>query len=405
MAFPRLSSADDHVVEPPHLWTERLPAKLRDAGPYVRREKVAKPEFGLHLETTVDDDGQWADVWHYEDKAFPLLMLGAAVGFDHTDVEFRTVTYDEIRPGCFQPEARLADMDAANIEASLCFPNLQPVRFAGQGFLEAKDKKVAELCVQAYNDFVLDEWCAKSEGRLIPCGIVPLWDVNLAVAEVKRVAARGMKALSFSEAPAHLGLPSLHAGYWDPFFAACEQVGVIIALHIGSSSRLPLPSPDAPGAEANLLLANNASTALVDWLCSGHFVTYPNLKVLIAESQIGWAPYFLERLDFIWKWHVGWNGITHIPEPPSSYFRRNVYLSFFNDYHGLKSLGEIGVDNVLFETDYPHSDSTWPNCQSVAQDLAKSGELTDEQIEKVFSGNARRLFGLPNHREEPASRG
>src|SRR5687768_10913572 len=133
-----------------------------------------------------------------------MLMLAAAVGFSHDDIEFRTVTYDDIRPGCYEQKARLADMDTAGVEASLCFPNLAPVRFAGQGFLEAKDKDLALLCVKAYNDFVVDEWCTGAEDRLIACGIIPLWDARLAADEVERIAPRGMKAMCFSEAPAHL---------------------------------------------------------------------------------------------------------------------------------------------------------------------------------------------------------
>ena len=156
------------------------------------------------------------------------------------------------------------------MEASLCFPNIAPVRFCGQGFLEAQDKQLAGLCVRAYNDWMLDEWCGPSGGRLIPLGLIPLWDADAAVAEVWRNAARGMKAVCFSEAPAHLGLPSMHTGYWDRFFAACEETETVIMLHIGSSSRIPLPSTDAPPGEANVLLFGNATTAMVDWLYLGN---------------------------------------------------------------------------------------------------------------------------------------
>lgn len=395
MPFPRVVSADDHVLEPPDLWTSRLPSKYQSVGPRVVREKIAPPKFGLIQHAVTTEEGQWADIWCYEDGRHPLLMLGAAVGFSHDDIEFRTVTYDDIRPGCYDAEARLVDMDTAGIEASLCFPNLAPVRFAGQGFLDAQDKDLALLCVKAYNDFVVEQWCANSDGRLIGCGIIPLWDAALAAEEVRRVAPLGMKAVSFSEAPAHLGLPSLHEGYWDPFFAACEETETVIAIHIGSSSRIPLPSPDAPGAEANLLLTNNAAAALVDWLCSGHFVTYPNLKVLLAECQIGWIPYYLQRLDEIWSIHTGWAGIREkLPEPPSHYFRSNMFTTFFSDPFGLRNLADIGVDNVLFETDYPHSDSTWPDCQKVAQEQTEAAGLDAATTDQVVRGNAMRLFRL-----------
>lgn len=398
MSFPMVVSADDHVLEPPNLWTERLPKKYLEIGPHVVRQRIAPPTIGLapHAdEVGRDEEGQWADVWCYEDGRHPMLMLGAAVGFSHDDIEFRTVTYDDVRPGCYDPAARLLDMDLGGVEASLCFPNLAPVRFAGQGFLDAKDKDLALLCVKAYNDFVVDEWCAGAEDRLIPCGIIPLWDASLAAEEVRRMAPRGIKAMCFSEAPAHLGLPSLHAGYWDPFFSACEETQTVIAIHIGSSSRIPLPSPDAPPAEANMLLTNNASTAMVDWLCSGLFVRYPDLNVLLAECQIGWIPYYLQRLDEIWAIHTGWAGIREtLPLPPSHYFRSNMYATFFSDPFGLRSLGDIGVDNVLFETDYPHSDSTWPDCQKTAKEQTEGAGLDEVATEKVVRGNARRLFRI-----------
>lgn len=398
MSVSAVVSADDHVVEPPNLWTDRLPAKYHDRAPHVVRQKVAPPTLGLaqHAhEVGADDDGQWADVWVYEDKRHPLIMLGAAVGFSHDDIEFRTVTFDDIRPGCFQQGPRLADMDAAGIEASVCFPNLAPVRFAGQGFLEAQDKQLALECVKAYNDFIVEEWCAGAEDRLIASGIIPLWDATLAADEVRRTAARGMKSVAFSEAPAHLGLPSLHAGDWEPFFAACEETQTVISIHIGSSSRIPLPSPDAPPAEANMLLTNNAATAMVDWLCSGLFVKYPALNVMLAECQIGWVPYYLHRLDEIWELHTGWAGIRDaLPQPPSHYFRSNMYVTFFSDEFGLRNLADIGPDNVLFETDYPHSDSTWPDCRTVGNAQVEAAGLDEATANKVLRDNARRLFRL-----------
>jgi predicted TIM-barrel fold metal-dependent hydrolase len=395
MTYPRIISADDHVLEPPNLWTSRLPSKFQDRSPHVVRKKVAPPTIDLKHEAVASEDGQWADVWCYDGKEHPLLMLAAAVGFSHDDIEFRTVTYDDVRPGCTDPTARLADMDMAGVEGSLCFPNLAPVRFAGQGFLEAADKELALLCVQAYNDYILDEWTASDPNRLIPCGIVPLWDANLAAAEVRRTAARGMKSACFSAAPAHLGLPSLHVGYWDPLFAACEETETVLSIHVGSSSRIPLPSADAPPAEANILLVNNCSTALVDWLCSGLFVRYPNLKVLLAECQIGWIPYYLNRLDEVWNIHTGWAGIRDtLPELPSHYFRSNMYATFFSDVFGLKNLDAIGADNVLYETDYPHSDSTWPDCEKIAREQTEVAGLDAETTEKVVRGNARRLFRL-----------
>jgi predicted TIM-barrel fold metal-dependent hydrolase len=259
--------------------------------------------------------------------------------------------------------------------------------------LQAKDKDLALLCVKAYNDFILDEWCGPSGGRLIPCGIIPLWDAEAAEEEVRRTAARGMRAMCFSEAPAHLGLPSMHSGYWDAFFAACEETETVLAIHIGSSSRLPMPSQDAPAGEANLLLTCNATVALVDWLFSGLFVRFPLLQILLAECQIGWIPFYLQRADEVWEIHRGWAEVRErVPSPPSSYFRSNIFVTYFSDAFGLRNLDAIGTDNVLVETDYPHSDTTWPESQALVQ--KQTSHLDADVIEKITRGNARRLFRL-----------
>jgi predicted TIM-barrel fold metal-dependent hydrolase len=347
----------------------------------------------VSFEAVADESGDWADIWYYEDKREPLMLIGAAAGLAHDDVELRPTTFDEVRPGCYDPVARLTDMDAAGVEASLCFPNLVPTRFCGQGFLEAKDKVLAELCARAYNDFILEEWCAGSNGRLIPLTIVPLWDVNLAVAEIHRTAALGNRAVCFSEAPAKLGLKSIHSGYWDPFFAACEETQTVIMMHVGSSSHVPMPSDDAPWGESNLLTTLNATTALIDWMFSGLFVRFPNLKICLAECQIGWVPYYLQRADEVWRHHGSWTGSRALlPEPPSTYYRSNIYVTFFSDQFGLQNLDAVGVDNVLVETDYPHSDSTWPD--SLAYFQKQTGNLDPDTVEKIARGNARRLFRL-----------
>ncbi len=396
--FPRLISADDHVLEPADLWTSRLPGQYRDIGPHVVREKVGFSLDGLAISAaqSSDEDGVWADVWYYEDKREPLMMVGAAVGFGHNEVEFRPMTFDEVRPGCYDPSARLADMDLAGVEASLCFPNMAPTRFCGQGFLEAKDKELALLCVRAYNDYMIDEWCAGSDGRLVPLGIMPLWDPQLAAAEIRRIAALGNRAICFSEAPARLGLPSIHSGSWEPVFDACEETETVLMLHVGSSSHVPMPSDDAPLGESNILVTLNSVTAMVDWLFSGIFVSHPGLKICLAECQIGWVPYILQRADEIWEIHGTWAGTrARVPAEPSTFFKSNVYVTFFSDVVGLRNLDAIGVDNILVETDYPHSDSTWPSSRAhLEKQFEVAGVRDPAVIDKVVHGNARKLFRL-----------
>ncbi len=395
--FPKIISVDDHVVEPPNVWQDRLPAKYSDVGPRVLRAPVKEMTFVGGKLTVVpgepSDAGEPVDWWFYEDLRRPLMRLDAAVGHDRDDITVEGTTYEWMRPGSYQVKPRLEDMDTNWIEASLCFPTFP--RFCGQTFLEAKDKDLAKLCVEAYNDWMVDEWCGESGGRLIPLVIIPLWDAQLAADEVRRNAARGVHAVCFSEIPPFLGLPSVHQpdNYWDPFFAACAETATVICMHIGSSSKMPSTSADAPPAVGSTLTFANACYSLVDWLMCGAFNRFPNLKIAYSEGQIGWIPYVLERADVVWQENRAWGGVAEkVLEPPSQLFRDHVYGCFFDDAHGLRSIEEIGVGNVTYESDYPHSDSTWPRTREIAE--AQTKGLDDDVIVKIMRTNAIEMLSL-----------
>jgi len=394
--LPKIISVDDHVVEPPTVWSDRLPSRYVEAGPKVVRAPVGPIQYvggRLSLSMAAPREGRPADWWIYEDLRRPLLRLDAAAGYDRDEVDMRAITFEDMRPGAWQVGPRLEDMDTNWIEASLCFPTFP--RFCGQTFLEAKDKDLARLCVRAFNDWMVEEWCAPTGGRLIPLIIVPLWDAELAAAEVTRNAARGVRAVCFSEIPPFLGLPSVHDadGYWNPFFRACEDSGTVINMHIGSSSKMPSTSADAPAAVGSTLTFANAACSLTDWLMSGVFYRFPKLVIAYSEGQIGWIPYILERADVVWEENRGWGGVADkVKEPPSELFRRHVYGCFFNDAHGLRSLDDIGADRVTYESDYPHSDSTWPNTRQVAEKQME--DLDDEIVEMILRSNAIRMLGL-----------
>ena len=391
--FPKIVSVDDHVVEPPHVWERWLPAKHRDKGPRVERRGIGTMRHigGGTYEQTFDPDGPQADCWVYEDLVYIHKRHVAAVGFDRDEMTMSPMTYDEMRAGCYDPKARVDDMELNWVEASLSFPSFP--RFCGQTFLEAKDRELAEACVYAYNDWMVDEWCGDSGGRLIPLPIIPLWDAELAAAEVRRNADRGAHAVCFSEIPAVLGLPSIHTGEWDPFFTACAETGTVVCMHIGSSSKMPATSADAPVAVAATLSFGNAMSSLTDFLFSGVLVRFPDLKLAYSEGQIGWIPYILERADDVWLEHRAWGGVRDIvPEPPSTYYYRQVFGCFFRDRHGIESLKTVGVDNTTFETDYPHTDSTWPHTKKVAQELMAG--LSDDVVYKLLRGNAIRMLEL-----------
>ncbi|MHA7838318.1 MAG: amidohydrolase family protein, partial [bacterium] len=220
--IPKIVSVDDHVVEPAHLWQSRLPERYKNEGPriVIAPQGEMKLVDGVWVETPGDGD-KMAAWWHYEDHRYQIKQIIACPGIPPEEVSAQGVTYDDIAPGCYDPKARVADMEKNHVEASLCFPNYP--RFCGQLFSERKNLELSKLCVEAYNDWMIEEWCGDSEGRLIPLCVVPLWDADLAAAEIRRNAARGCRAVSFSELPAWLGRPSIQSGYWDPFLAACEE--------------------------------------------------------------------------------------------------------------------------------------------------------------------------------------
>jgi predicted TIM-barrel fold metal-dependent hydrolase len=391
--FPKIVSVDDHVVEPGHVWQAWLPEKHREDGPRVERRGIGHMKHigGGTYEQTFDPEGPQADCWVYEDLVYIHKRHVAAVGYSRDEMTMSPMTYDEMRPGCYEPKARVDDMELNWVEASLSFPTFP--RFCGQTFLEAKDRELAEACVYAYNDWMVEEWCGDSGGRLIPLPIIPLWDAELAAAEVRRNAARGARAVCFSEIPPALGLPSIHSGEWDPFFAACAETGTVVCMHIGSSSKMPATSADAPVAVAATLSFGNAMSSLTDFLFSGVLVRFPELKLAYSEGQIGWIPYILERADDVWLEHRAWGGVRDIiPEPPSTYYYRQVFGCFFRDRHGVASLDTVGIDNTTFETDYPHTDSTWPETKKVAQELMAG--LPDDVVYKLVRGNAIRMLEL-----------
>jgi len=390
--IPPIVDLDAHLVEPADLWSSRLPAKYREIGPRVKYLPGGTPilDGGAYIEEpgTEGKDVAW---WFYEDHKYSVKRLIAAAGYPADEITTQGVTFDEMRPGCWKPKDRLADMDMNGIEAQLCFPNYP--RFCGQLFMRGKDKELSLLCVKAYNDWMVEEWCAGSEGRLIPLCLIPLWDPELAAAEVRRNAARGVRAVCFSEIPPFLGLPSIYSGHWDPFFQACDETSTVLACHIGSGTKTPRTSPDAPDAVQGTIIFGNSVGSMTDYLYSGVFNRYPNLKVLFAEAQIGWIPYLLERIDDVWETHRGWSD-SHLytEEKPSSVYWDHVYSTFFKDAVGIQMLDQIGEDNAIFESDYPHQDGTWPYTREQA--ALQFGHLDQPVIDKLARGNAIKLLGL-----------
>jgi predicted TIM-barrel fold metal-dependent hydrolase len=377
----------------------RLPAKYRDAGPRVEYHPQGTVEREPGTTRPVERpgaEGPLIGYWRYEDVWTSMKGFLHSAG-DIDMVRPTGVTYEEIRPGCYDPKARLEEMTINHTEASVCFPNFP--RFCGQAFYEAKDRELAKLCVEAYNDWMVDEWCGDSRGRLIPLCLVPLWDADLAAAEVRRNAARGVRAVTFSEIPPWLGLPSIHSGYWDPFFRACDETRTVVFCHIGSGTKTLTTSADAPQSVAAVAIFANSCASMLDFLMSGVFERFRNLKVCYAESQIGWIPYVLDRADDLFH-QQNWTYRQGMVELPSTYYRDHVYSCFYRDPVGVEMLDRIGVYQVTFETDYPHGDSTFPHSLKAAEE--QFGHLSQGDVDRIARGNLIDLLGLDHLRRAPA---
>lgn len=397
--MPWLISVDDHVTEPPDLWTSRLPKKLVDRGPQVRRGRILAGADAREGKINYDHpDGKWGDYWTFDGtptKGF-LTAITHAVGFDEKKIGNTPLTYDEIWPGAWKKSERLADMTSNHVEASLCFCNAVS-SYAGQLFWQNPDKALALACIQAYNDWMIDDWCAgEGYGRLIPLIFLPLWDPKLCAAEVRRCAGKTpMIAASFLENPHEYDLPTVYDRAWDPLFQACDETRTNLSMHIGSSPRIPTTSKDAPYMMTSIIMFIDSMTSALDFLLAGVFERFPNLKIAYSEGQIGWLPYAVRRADKVWlaKDKEG-AGYQRTKNPPSSYVAGHVYGCIFDDDTALICRDLIGMGQIMMEVDYPHSACSFPNVVQVATGLADTAGLNEKERHMFFRGNAIEAYGL-----------
>ena len=364
-----LVSVDDHVVEPPDMFDGHLAEKYKSVAPKVI--------------TNASGD----DVWLYEGQELPNIGLNAVSGKPKEEYGIEPTSFAEMRPGAYDIDQRVADMDANGVLGSMCFPSFP--QFCGQLFSRTEDKAVALAMVQAYNDWHIDEWCGTHPGRFIPLSIPPIWDPELMAAEVRRVAAKGCRAVTFSENPEKLGWPSWHSEHWDPFWQACTDEGTVVCLHIGSSSQLTITSVEAPINVMITLQPMNIVQAAADILWSRVIPEFPGVTFALSEGGIGWIPYFLERCDYVYENHQAWTG-QDLPKRPSEIFRERFITCFIDDAAGVKNRHDVGLDTMTWECDYPHSDSTWP--QSPERLWKSLGGVPDSEIDAITHENAMRLF-------------
>jgi predicted TIM-barrel fold metal-dependent hydrolase len=377
-------SVDDHVVEPPDMFDGRMPAKYADQAPRIVRNE------------------QGDDVWVFDGQNIPNIGLNAVAGRPKEEYGVDPTSYQEMRPGCYDVHERVKDMSAGGALASMNFPSFPS--FSGRLFLGTGDKDLAQAVVRAYNDWHIDGWCGAYPERFIPMAIPMLWDPELSAQEIRRVADKGCRSLTFTENPATLGLPSFHSEYWDPMWRALIETGSIFNIHLGSSGQLAITAPDAPIDVMITLQPMNICMAAADLLWSRVFKQYPDLRVALSEGGNGWIPYFLDRLDRTYDMHHLWTGQDFGNETPSEVFKRHFLTCFIADPVGLKLRDEIGVDNMCWEMDYPHSDSSWPAAPEEFHRMCEKYGVNDAEMNLISHENAMRWYGFDPFAIRPKER-
>ncbi|MFM8861557.1 MAG: amidohydrolase family protein [Acidimicrobiia bacterium] len=364
-------SVDDHLVEPPDMFEGRLPKHLQERAPRV----------------VVNERGH--EVWQFEGQTYSQVGMNAVAGRSKSMKNLEPTRFADMRRGCWDIHERIRDMDLNGVWASLNFPSMI-TGFCGRVFAEVPDRELGWETTKAWNDWYHDAWWQPYPERSIPMGITYLADPELGAAEIRRNAERGFVAVTLPERPHRIGLPSLFTGYWDPIIEACAETDTVIALHVASSGGYESPEM-APALQLGATMFGQLSlAAAADWLWSGYAVRYPNLKITMSEGGIGWVAMLLDRLDNIIDrsgYGLGWD------ERPADVLKRNFWFCTIDDPSTIITRHRIGVENIMFETDYPHGDGTWPDTQKVVEEVY--GELPTDELRAILCENAARVFRHP----------
>jgi predicted TIM-barrel fold metal-dependent hydrolase len=365
---------DSHVNEPPGLWQERVPARLRERAPRVERT----------------DKG---DLWIFDGgKGKWPVGLTAVAGLSFFDYKPMGITYESMRPGSFDTKARLADMDADGIWAQVLYPS---VTLKGAK-IYSDDRELQTACVRAYNEWLL-EFCSGSGGRLIGQAILPTTGLEDAIAELEFAIARGHRGAVISSMPSG-GLEPKPED--DRFWALAEEAGFPIAIHIGSFVRgdmarkgMGWSSLAFVGAAALTKAGGQTLPVVCDILFSGIFQRFPRLQIVLVESNIGWIPTLLEQSDDMYmryRWYTG--AVNEQKEMPSTIFFRNFWATFMVDTVGMDLRHRMNVDHLMWSTDYPHSGSDWPNSRLVIERVFR--DVPRDEVKKMLHTNCKQLYKL-----------
>ena len=389
MALPELLSdvkvidVDTHLTEPHDLWTSRAPRGWEERVPQVK---------------VIDGDPKWIADGVVLGRASASSVIGPD-GSKSLGSEFIGWTIEQAHPAAWNSgRTRLDLMDELGVWAQIIYPNV--VGFGGQRFAQVADPELRLLCASLYND-AMAEIQDESGGRLLPMGAVPWWDIDAAVKEVERFHGLGLHGVNTNADPQNHGLPDLADRAWDPFWEICADLSLPVNFHIGGSDTqlsffgsTPWPSlgDDQKLAVGSAMMYVVNARVLGNLIFSGVLERFPTLKVVSVESGIGWIPFFLEALDH--QLHeTAPNTTDYLSLRPSEYFKRQVYSCFWFEHLDLpRVIDALGVDNVMFETDFPHPTCLYP--QSLEQVVDVLEPFTPEDRVKLMSGNAARVYNI-----------
>ena len=373
--------ADTHVTEPGDLWTSRLPARYKDQAPHLVRDQ----ETGI-------------DTWRIGDTQGFLPVGFTAVAGWPEPFPAAPRNMDEVPKAAYDASARLEYMDRVGIWAMALYPNVGG--FGSQAFLSLKDPGLMLACVQAYNDFLID-WISPDPRRFIPVLATPFWDVEASVAEIERCAKLGHKGVLFTGEPQSHGEPILGSSHWDPLWAAAQACNLPVSFHIGAGTfddgytpeRIETTGMGRTNGFAAVSLFLDNGKQLTDLLFSGVLPRFPDLKFLSVESGIGFIPFILEACDYTFEYGKVRSQCPEFELKPSEYFARQVYGCYiFEEYAPRELMDSIGVDNILFETDYPHPVCLYDNVREKID--AALGDAPPEAQRKVLFENAAKLYQI-----------
>ncbi len=366
--------ADAHVNEPPDLWLERVPAKWRNRAPRV-------------------ESGERGDIWVFDDgkEKWPVGLTTVA-GLSFFDYKPFGFTYETIRPGSFDAKARLADMDADGIYAQLLYPS---VTLKGAK-IYSEERELQLACVRAYNEWLL-EFCEGSGGRLFGQAIVPTTGIDDAVGEVRWALEHGHKGAVISSFPNG----SLETSPEDDaFWGLVEESAFPVAIHIGSFVEKSVVPKSRNwtglgfvGAAALTKAGGQTLPAVCEVLFSGIYERFPNVRIVLVESNIGWIPTLLEQADDMfmrYRWYTGAH--EQMKRTPSEIFHRNFWATFMVDTVGMDLLHRMNVDHLMWSTDYPHSGSDWPNSRITLERVFRG--VPADLVRRMLHDNCVELYAL-----------